>query len=191
MEAWRCTRVSSLLDCSPARHEEPWHWDGTGAINRVELVPSGAGELVPYHAPAMNVQRKFVNCIVVARPRCVGSAYVQWGFKGFSPQRKRSSQNDHGIRIYRSVQCERCYISRWWICKGSVQYYFGGAFLHRLVRFIEKAKNVTNTMFSWWIGGLQKASFVALVFHQSPPTLSERSSVFESSFSIHIYRLVF
>ena len=84
--------------------------------------------------------------------------------------------------MYGSVQCERCYISRWWICKGSVQYYFGGASLHRIVRFIEKTKNVTDTMFSWWIGGLQKTSFVALVFHQSPPTLSERSSVFESSF---------
>ena len=51
-----------------------------------------------------------------------------------------------------------------------------------LVRIIERTKNVTDTMVSWWIGGIQKTLFVALVFHQTPPTLSERSSVFESSF---------
>ena len=176
------TLVNFGLGSAACACTEAWRWISAMLSEAEEQLPSGAGELVPYHAPAMSVQRMFVNCIVVARSRCVGSVYVRWGFKGLSPQRKRSSQNDHGIRIYGSVQCERCYISRWWICKGSVQYYFGGAFLHRLVRFIAKTKNVIDTMSSWWIGGLQKTSFVALVFHQSPPTLSERSSVFESSF---------
>ena len=106
------TLVNFGLGSAACACTEAWRWISAMLSEAEEQLPSGAGELVPYHAPAMSVQRMFVNCIVVARSRCVGSVYVRWGFKGLSPQRKRSSQNDHGIRIYGSAQCERCYISR-------------------------------------------------------------------------------